>query len=175
MPRSPEERRALNAARMRKLRADRRQGLRAPKEKRHGRMCPGCGKQFWVERRDAGTWCSTTCSNKRFLGEEVRRFWSFVDPSGGTEACWPWTGGRDFKDGRGRFWIAGTTEYAPRLVWTFVHGEIPEKLHVLHKCDNPPCCNPQHLFLGTLSDNTQDMLRKGRGRYGPNRPHSEKT
>jgi hypothetical protein len=49
-----------------------------------------------------------------------------------------------------------------RVVWELINGPIPPGLNVLHYCDNPPCVNPSHLFLGTKSDNTQDCLRKGR-------------
>lgn len=49
-----------------------------------------------------------------------------------------------------------------RVAWTISHGPIPDGLWVLHRCDNPPCCNPAHLFLGTVSDNNKDMCAKGR-------------
>lgn len=51
-----------------------------------------------------------------------------------------------------------------RVSWELANGPVPDGMYVLHRCDNPPCCNPEHLFLGTLSDNTQDMLSKGRAR-----------
>lgn len=172
-----DEVRQKNAVRMRQLRADRKAGLKPKKELSIERVCVGCGKVFFVEceaHAKQRRWCSSTCSNRRYVGLEVERFWSYVDRSGGLEACWPWVGGSDVKDGRGRFWIGNTTEYASRFAWSATYGEVPESLFVLHRCDNPPCCNPLHLFLGTLSDNTQDMLAKGRGRYGLNRPGAQK-
>lgn len=54
---------------------------------------------------------------------------------------------------------------AHRRSWVMSFGEIPKGLLVLHKCDNPPCVNPEHLFLGTSKDNSDDKHRKGRGRY----------
>ena len=54
---------------------------------------------------------------------------------------------------------------AHRLAYQVAHGEIPKGLYVLHHCDNPPCCNPDHLFAGTPQDNVDDMRSKGRGRY----------
>lgn len=52
--------------------------------------------------------------------------------------------------------------YVHRLAWIEAHGPIPEGMHVLHKCDNPPCYNIEHLFLGTPADNAADKMRKGR-------------
>lgn len=57
---------------------------------------------------------------------------------------------------KGKLWLAS------RLLWTLKHGPIPKGLNVLHKCDNPPCIQDEHLFLGTQSDNLKDCYRKGR-------------
>lgn len=56
-----------------------------------------------------------------------------------------------------------------RVSWVKHFGPIPDGLWVLHKCDTPACCNPQHLFLGSPADNTRDMMKKGRGKCPPPR------
>lgn len=90
------------------------------------------------------------------------RFWSKVDKSAGPDACWPWTGHRNVK-GYGRFNKGDRRlAVASRWVWEQSHGPVPEEMFVCHHCDNPPCCNPAHLFLGTRLDNAADMVRKGR-------------
>lgn len=89
------------------------------------------------------------------------RFWEKVE-IGSAEACWNWTAATD-RFGRGRFKWNGTTGYAPRFAFEQHFHEIPEGLFVLHTCDNPGCCNPAHLFLGTLEDNNRDREAKGRG------------
>ena len=75
-------------------------------------------------------------------------------------------------DGYGRLDIAGVPWKAHRYAWTLVHGPIPAGLHVLHRCDTPPCFWVDHLFLGTQSDNVADMVRKGRVRSGMRRTKS---
>jgi len=80
--------------------------------------------------------------------------------------CWLWTGTRDQK-GYGRFWIPGRTPAKPhRVAWEFINGPIPIGLAVCHRCDTPSCCNPAHLFMGTLAENNRDMLNTDRAR-GP--------
>ena len=66
--------------------------------------------------------------------------------------------------GHGLTWLWGRLWYVHRLAWIFEHGHIPDSLCVLHRCDNPPCWELEHLFLGTRADNQQDMMQKGRSR-----------
>ena len=79
----------------------------------------------------------------------------------GVNGCVEWTGHVDRK-GYGRVSIEGRQVFAHRVAWELAHGPIPDGLCVLHHCDNPPCCNPAHLFLGTIRDNNLDMSAKGR-------------
>ena len=88
----------------------------------------------------------------------MNRFWNKVNK---TETCWEWIAFKT-KEGYGYFRHEGITKRAHRFSWILTHGEIPKELHVLHKCDNPPCVNPEHLFLGTDLDNSKDRGNKGR-------------
>lgn len=101
----------------------------------------------------------------QFTPELTERIWSRIDTTGGDDACWEWTAGRWTRFGYGRLKYHGVDYRAHRLVWAQLRGPIPHGLCVLHQCDNPPCCNPAHLFLGTKADNTADMMAKGRGRW----------
>ena len=103
--------------------------------------------------------------NMKIDDKLVNRFWSKVDvlePA----ACWEWQAYRN-ESGYGYFWANKKMVRAHRAVWELVNGEIPNGAGhhgtcVLHKCDNPCCVNPYHLFLGTISDNMKDASAKGR-------------
>lgn len=89
---------------------------------------------------------------------------TYMDDSNG---CWLWTGPTMSQFGYGRIKVkAGegysAHEYAHRTSYALFRGEIPDGLCVCHRCDVPACINPEHLFLGTYKDNTQDAIAKGR-------------
>jgi hypothetical protein len=102
----------------------------------------------------------------RALRPDMRRelFWARVSDGQSSDACWEWPGPR-LPQGYGLV-RGGGCQYAHRVAWEYVHGPIPEGMCICHKCDNPPCCNPAHLFLGTRWDNIQDAIAKGRWRGG---------
>jgi len=79
----------------------------------------------------------------------------------GTTDCWHWCGPTN-TFGYGRMTYQGRLQVAHRLSWIAFNGPIPDGLSVLHKCDNPSCINPEHLWLGTYSDNIKDAYQKGR-------------
>jgi hypothetical protein len=99
---------------------------------------------------------------QRFKTPE-QKFFEKVDKTTPLNGCWIWTGEKGHC-GYGRWQLGDIKHYTHRLSWEWHNGPIPAGMHVLHHCDNPPCCNPAHLFLGKPKDNAIDKSRKGRAR-----------
>jgi hypothetical protein len=87
-------------------------------------------------------------------------FWDSVIKGPG---CWEWTASRQ-RFGHGTKWHNGAVRLVHRIAWEEANGPIPHGLCVLHRCDNPSCVRPEHLFLGTKGDNNVDRNTKGRSR-----------
>lgn len=94
------------------------------------------------------------------------RFWSKIKFAG-TDDCWEWQANRSIA-GYGKYKVSGEKRLAHRLLFIQLYGAIPSDIMVCHKCDNPACCNPNHLWAGTAKDNIQDMIKKGRANKSRN-------
>lgn len=90
------------------------------------------------------------------------------------DGCWRWVGSTA-GDGYGVIEVGGLRSYAHRFSFEKFKGQIPAGLSVLHRCDNPPCCNPDHLFAGTKTDNMRDASVKGRLRSRERNPTAKLT
>lgn len=155
------------------------------------------GKELKPLRKPGGTMCSfDECKNKatshglcpaharqKKNGQELRplkkqfhgltekeRFMKWVTVPENMTGCWAWLGSSLKSSGHGQWRsAAGKPELAHRAAWRLLKGPIPDGMCVLHRCDNPFCVNPAHLFIGTQSDNALDMWNKGRANPGVSR------
>jgi hypothetical protein len=134
----------------------------APQKGTIPRLCKQCNAPFmafaYKVKIGEGLFCSKRCASEFKHPRMPEAFWSHVEK---TDGCWIWHRGID-KQGYGTLKCWGKVSKAHRVSWELHNGPIPDDLFVCHKCDNPPCVNPEHLFLGTNKDNCDDRDRKGR-------------
>ena len=137
------------------------------------KICMQCNKKFMAllhhHKRGYGKFCSRSCTtkltNKNSVVDPHKRFLEKIK----INECWEWLGCKN-SDNYGFFKIGKKMIGAHRFSYEHYYGQIPDGMCVLHKCDNPSCVNPSHLFIGTPKDNSIDRKQKDRG-Y---RPQGEK-
>lgn len=154
-------------------------------------FCENCGKEFeWMKHdsQAAARFCSRKCTNKDFgvIGNKDRTFWPNATEAEKKEriknhytkkvikkrGCWGWRGSLD-KNGYPQIGAGSKKLKGHRISYEIHKGEIPKGRQVCHTCDNPTCTNPDHLWLGSIKENNEDRIIKGRCSKGEERPNAK--
>jgi len=128
---------------------------------------------YLVQKRVFSCGCRSNPHKDRYLEYFKEKFWGNVQKT--ASGCWEWLGNK--RNGYGRVGYKGKLHTCTRVAWEWVNGKIPEGMFICHKCDNPPCINPEHLFLGNRTQNIRDCFAKGRNKsvLGTKNPNSKLT
>jgi len=127
-----------------------------------------CNKKEWDNRK----FCSHQCQYKGQINN-LKDVWKYIDIKG-EDDCWEWLG-HLVRGNYGSFGINKKYYRSHRLAYTETYGPIPEGMFILHKCNNPKCCNPKHLYAGTQKDNMEQCKNDGRVAMGEKHYKSKLT
>lgn len=153
-----------------------REDAKAERFRQHTRTCLNCGRKFVVPATRIRHGVGDKFHSQKCAGEAKRkpfaeRLWQKIAVTN-DDGCWEWQGMRN-EHGYGRIWddahddsTVSPLTYAHRAVYELTYGSLTPQDNVLHRCDNPPCCRPDHLWLGSHHDNTLDRDNKDRVRHG---------
>lgn len=133
------------------------------------KQCLRCGAIFRLRDKPMTSlrrfvtmkYCSRSCTNESQVSHRDDRAYIAASTTITQNGCWEWIFNKNHK-GYGQLTKHGKRIKAHRLSYEAFHGPIPDGLMVLHSCDNPPCCNPAHLRVGTAKDNMADAVKRGR-------------
>lgn len=136
-------------------------------------ICRTCGGSFTRHKAGRGWFCSVECRGRAKFRPAIERFWEKVSPEP-MSGCWLWTGA-DYGKGYGSFYDGHNIRSAHIFSYEHYVGAVPDGLILRHRCDLPPCVNPDHLVPGTQLQNMQDAVLRGRHPIGSKCRNSKLT